>query len=82
MSEAYKIVFENGTDEIVEKKSRFIANVFAVETEEEVLEIIERRNIGMPDIIVMPMYWAKMLKNSVAVMTANRRERQEGRCLM
>ena len=42
MSEAYKIVFENGTDEIVEKKSRFIANVFAVETEEEVLEIIEK----------------------------------------
>ena len=45
MSKAYKIVFKNGTDEIVEKKSRFIANVFAVESEEEVLEIIEMKRI-------------------------------------
>ena len=41
MSE-YKIVYEGGTGEIVEKKSRFIANVFKVESEDEVLEIIEQ----------------------------------------
>ena len=37
----YKIVYSGGSDEIVEKKSRFIANVFSVSTEEEVLQIIE-----------------------------------------
>ena len=40
MSKAYKMVFKGGTGEIVEKKSRFIANVFSVESEEEALEII------------------------------------------
>lgn len=37
----YKIVYNGGSGEIVEKKSRFIANVFSVGTEEEVLQIIE-----------------------------------------
>ena len=41
MSE-YKIVYKGGTGEIVEKKSRFIANVFKVESEDEALEIIEQ----------------------------------------
>lgn len=36
------IVYEGGTGEIVEKKSRFIAQVFPVETEEETLRIIEQ----------------------------------------
>lgn len=39
---AYKIVYEGGTGEIVEKKSRFIANIFKVESEEEALDIIEQ----------------------------------------
>lgn len=38
---SYDTVYEGGSDEIVEKKSRFIANVFPVETEEEVTQIIE-----------------------------------------
>lgn len=38
---SYDTVYTGGTDEIVEKKSRFIAQVFPVETEEEVLQIIE-----------------------------------------
>lgn len=38
----YKTVHIGGTGEIVEKKSRFIANVFHVETEDEALEIIEQ----------------------------------------
>lgn len=37
----YNIVYSGGSNEIVEKKSRFIANVFPVKTEEEALSIIE-----------------------------------------
>lgn len=36
-----RIVYTGGEDEIVEKKSRFIAHVFPVETEEEALRLIE-----------------------------------------
>ena len=35
-----KIIYKNGTDEIVEKKSRFIANVLKVESEEQAVDII------------------------------------------
>ena len=42
MIEAYKTIFSDGSDEIVEKKSRFIANIGLVETEEEALAFIER----------------------------------------
>ena len=37
----YKIVYAGGKGEIVEKKSRFIATVVPVETEEEALAFIE-----------------------------------------
>ena len=36
----YKIVYSGGSSEIVEKKSRFIANVFPVESEEDAGRII------------------------------------------
>ena len=36
---SYDTVYTGGSDEIVEKKSRFIAQVFPVEAEEEVLRI-------------------------------------------
>lgn len=39
--EAYKMVYEGGCDEIVEKKSRFIAHVFPVHSEEEAQQKIE-----------------------------------------
>ena len=39
---AYNTIYEGGTGEIVEKKSRFIAQVFPVETEEEVATILEQ----------------------------------------
>ena len=39
---AYNTIYEGGTDEIVEKKSRFIAQVFTVETEEKVATILEQ----------------------------------------
>ncbi len=41
MAEQYKTVYEGGTGEIVEKKSRFIATVCPVQTEEEALAFIE-----------------------------------------
>ncbi|MBS6398254.1 MAG: YigZ family protein [Clostridiales bacterium] len=41
MTEQYRTVWEGGSGEIVEKKSRFIATVRPVETEEEALAFIE-----------------------------------------
>lgn len=38
----YQTVYQGASAEIVEKKSRFIADVFPVSTEEEALEILER----------------------------------------
>ncbi len=38
----YKTVYQGGEDEIVEKKSRFIATVVPVKTEEEALAFIEK----------------------------------------
>ena len=40
MAEAFKAVYEGKTGELVEKKSRFIATVFSVETEDEALQYI------------------------------------------
>ena len=41
MLEQYKTVYEGGEGEIIEKKSRFIATVRSVETEEEALAFLE-----------------------------------------
>ena len=41
MLEYYKTIYEGGEGELVEKKSRFIATVRPVETEEEALAFIE-----------------------------------------
>lgn len=41
MKEAYKTIYEGGTGEFVMKKSRFIATVIPVSTEEAALEFIE-----------------------------------------
>lgn len=41
--EAYKILFESATEEIEQKKSRFIASVTPVETEEEALAFIDKK---------------------------------------
>ena len=38
----YRTIYQGGEDEIVEKKSRFIATVIPVESEEEALEFIEK----------------------------------------
>ena len=42
MESKLQIVYEGGTGEIVEKKSRFIGHVLPVETEEEAIEFIEK----------------------------------------
>ena len=42
MSEAYRIVYQGGVGEIVEKKSRFIATVIPITSEEEALAFIEQ----------------------------------------
>jgi len=42
MLESFRTVFKGGVGEIIEKKSRFIATVLPVETEEAALEFIEQ----------------------------------------
>lgn len=39
---SYKIVYDSGQGEIIEKKSRFIAHVFPIASEEEALQHIEK----------------------------------------
>jgi len=41
MLEVFKTILNNGTAEIVEKKSRFIANAFPIKTEEQARETVE-----------------------------------------
>ena len=38
----YRAVYKGGQGEIIEKKSRFIATVLPIETEEEALEFIAK----------------------------------------
>lgn len=42
MSESFLTIYKGGTGEVVEKKSRFIATVLPVETEEEAIAYIEQ----------------------------------------
>lgn len=42
LQENYRTVYQGGTGEIIEKKSRFIANILPVTTEDEALAFIER----------------------------------------
>lgn len=57
MPEEYKLAYRGGTGEIVEKKSRFIADVMPVSSEDEHrhLLLILKRNTGMPDITALHM---------------------------
>ncbi len=43
MQDSYRTVYRGGTGEVVEKKSRFIADIRMVETEEEALAFIEEK---------------------------------------
>ncbi len=84
MLEKYKTIYEGGEGEIVEKKSRFIATVRPVETEEEALAFIEE---------MKKKYWdarhncyvysvERTGKIPDAVMTVNRQEQPEDQCWM
>ena len=55
MLEQYRTGYEGGEGEITEKKSRFIATVHPVESEEEALAFLEemKKNTGMQDTIAM-----------------------------
>lgn len=51
MSETYRFAYEGGVGELVEKKSRFIATVTPVTSEEEALRFIEqtkKKILGCP----------------------------------
>ena len=41
MVDSYKILYKGGSGELVEKKSRFIADLCPVSSEEEALDFIE-----------------------------------------
>ncbi len=43
MQESYRTVYRGGTGEVIEKKSRFIADIRLVETEEEAFAFIEEK---------------------------------------
>ena len=56
MVDSYKILYKGGSGELVEKKSRFIADLCPVSSEEEALDFIEEiRNTGMQGTTVLPI---------------------------
>ena len=82
MEPSYHILYKEGQGEVVEKKSRFIANIFPVNTEEEALERIGQIKKKHYDARHNCFAYVIGEKNeiSAAVMTENRRERQDVRC--
>ena len=63
----YITVSKGGQGEIVEKKSRFIATVRPVSSEEEALAFIAE----MPDTIAQPTLWASIIPSCAAATTVN-----------
>ena len=64
MLEKYKTVYEGGEGEMVEKKSRFIATVRPVSTEEEALAFIEENN-ELVDEKFIPINKVRWLKDEL-----------------
>ena len=79
MKEEVKLVYKAGCDEIVEKKSRFIAHVFPVSNEEEAAAYLEqiKRNTGMPDITATHTASGSSSPSFALRMTENRPGQQE-----
>ena len=67
-----KILYQGGSGEIVEKKSRFIATIEKIETEEEALAFIGK---------IKKQYWDAR-HNCYAFVMASQTVPQDGRCLM
>ena len=84
MLEKYKVVYKGGQDEIIEKKSRFIATVAPVESEEEALAFIEAMKKKYWDArhTVLRMSSEREDSFSAAVMTESRTEQPENQCWM
>lgn len=61
MPEAIKMIYQGGSAEVIEKKSRFIGEIYPIGSEEEAQNIVNqiRKNIMMPDTIVSHMYSVK-----------------------
>ena len=81
--EAYSTVCGYGTGEIVEKKSRFIAEVFPVDSEEDVSAQIEKikNNTGMQGITAGHTVSEKSNQPCVVVMMGNQVELLGSQCL-
>ena len=77
----YRAVYKGGQGEIIEKKSRFIATVLPIETEEEALEFIAKmKKNGMQDTTAMPMPSASVRSYKDVPMTENQTVPQAVRC--
>ncbi len=84
MIDQFRTVYRGGTGEIVEKKSRFIATVRLVESEEEALSCLEalRKKSGMRGITVLCILLEKIRRRCAAATTGSLPARQGGRCSM
>ena len=82
MLEQYKTVIKQGQAEIVEKKSRFIATIRPVKTEQQAREFIEemKKNIGTQRIMYLPIKLVKEMKYSVLVMMVSHKVQQVCQC--
>lgn len=82
MLSTYYTVNKQGTDEITIQKSRFIANVKRVESEEEAQEFIQsiKRNTGMRHIIAPHILSGKPIISKKRMMTVNQAEQLVSQC--
>lgn len=84
MLEQYRTVYEGGEGEITEKKSRFIATVHPVESEEEALAFLEEMKKKYWDARHNCYVYSIGMNREFtrAVMMENLPELLEGQCLM
>lgn len=84
MLEQYRTVYEGGEGEITEKKSRFIATVHPVESEEEALAFLEEMKKKYWDARHNCYVYSIGMNRELpdAVMMENLPELLEGQCLM
>ena len=84
MLEQYRTVYEGGEGEITEKKSRFIATVHPVESEEEALAFLEEMKKKYWDARHNCYVYSIGMNRNLpdAVMMENLPELLEGQCLM
>ena len=80
MLEQYRTVYEGGEGEITEKKSRFIATVHPVESEEEALAFLEEmKKQGITDCaVVVTRYFGGVLLGTGGLVRAYSKAVQEG----